>query len=299
MRYVTVTESNIGIEKRTNQDSVLVKHAIYGNEEIVMAIVCDGMGGLSKGELASATVVREFDDWFTKELHRELKVFDADIVGNKWILLLKRLNVRIQEYGKEHGEKLGTTFTGVLFVNNQLVAVHVGDTRLYYIDNLVEQMTEDHTFVAREVLSGRLTLEQARTDKRRHTLLQCVGASKMIEPQIICEEVKQGIYMLCSDGFRNRLTEKEVLDMFGERKMEDENQIKSYIRQLVELTRKRGEKDDISVILIKVNGEKRFIWKDKGRFNGRLSCDSRRYQVLGVCFLITSIVMLILGLLYV
>ena len=297
MRYVTVTESNIGVGKKTNQDSVLVKHAIYGNDEILMAIVCDGLGGLSQGELASASVVCEFDEWFIKELPRELKVFDMDIIGGKWILLIRYWNVRILEYGNEHCKKLGTTFTGVLFVNNQLVAVHVGDTRLYYIDDSVRQMTEDHTFVAREVLSGRLTLEQARGDKRRHTLLQCVGASKMIEPQVICEEVRQGIYILCSDGFRNRLTEKELLDVFGEKKRKDEKRIKSDIRQLEELVRKRGEKDDVSVILIKADDKKCFTKKNWKGFKGRLSCNGKRYQVLGICFLISSIVMLILGLL--
>lgn len=296
MRYVTVTESNIGIAKKTNQDSVLVKHAICGDNEILMAVVCDGMGGLSKGEIASAAVIREFDDWFIKELPHELKKFDANVVGGKWSLMLKNLNARIQEYGQEFGEKMGTTFTGVLFVNDQFVAVHVGDTRLYHIGESARQITEDHTYVAREISHGRLTPEQAKKDKRRHTLLQCVGASKSMEPQIVCEEVNQGQYLLCSDGFRNRLTEEELAESFGIREVKNDGQMKRKVKQLIELVRGRGEKDDISVILIRANIEEDSVnadWAD-GRKKG---FHGKRYRLLGIGCLGVSIVMLVLGLL--
>lgn len=56
MRYVAIAESDIGIARDINQDSVLIKHATYGSNEVLMAIVCDGMGGLSRGEIASATL---------------------------------------------------------------------------------------------------------------------------------------------------------------------------------------------------------------------------------------------------
>lgn len=61
MRYVAIAESDIGIARDTNQDSILIKHATYDNNEVLMAIVCDGMGGLSRGEIASAAVIREFE----------------------------------------------------------------------------------------------------------------------------------------------------------------------------------------------------------------------------------------------
>ena len=63
MRFIVTADTDIGTTKDTNQDSVLVKHAIYQEQEVLMAIVCDGMGGLSKGELASATVIRAFNQW--------------------------------------------------------------------------------------------------------------------------------------------------------------------------------------------------------------------------------------------
>ena len=94
MRYIAVAETDIGIDKKINQDSILIKHAQCKNNEVLMAIVCDGMGGLSKGEIASATVVREFDKWFSKELLPELKNIDMNVIGGKWSLLLKELHLQ-------------------------------------------------------------------------------------------------------------------------------------------------------------------------------------------------------------
>lgn len=103
MRFVVIADTDIGIAKDTNQDSVCVKHAQSPVGEVLMAIVCDGMGGLAKGELASATVIREFCNWFDEELERELQVVDMKVIGAKWELMLKSLNSKILEYGKKHG----------------------------------------------------------------------------------------------------------------------------------------------------------------------------------------------------
>ena len=76
MHFTFIAETDIGTTKDTNQDSILVKHGQYSGGEVLMAIVCDGMGGLSKGELASATVIRAFDKWFDEELPYELEELD-------------------------------------------------------------------------------------------------------------------------------------------------------------------------------------------------------------------------------
>lgn len=251
MRYIAVAETDIGTTRKTNQDSLLVKQVKIGGNEVLMAIICDGMGGLSKGEVASKKVIDEFERWFIKELPYELRNIDMNVIGCKWALLLKKLNLEMQEYGLQIGERLGTTFTGVLFINEQFVAVHVGDTRLYYIDEDIKQITQDHTFVEREVLHGNLTPEQARLDKRRNILLQCVGASKNVEPDIFGGKVKQGIYLLCSDGFRHVITENELLEHFGNNVLSNKKDMRKKGKQCIELIKQRGEKDNISVILIK------------------------------------------------
>lgn len=196
MNYLATADTDIGISKEINQDSILVKHADSEMGEIVLAVVCDGMGGLSKGELASATVIREFSDWFEQELPYELEDFDLQVMGGKWSLMIKEVNGKLLEYGRNIGVSIGTTVTGMLIINNQYLIGHVGDTRVYHISSKLRQLTVDQTFVEREVSRGVLTLEQAKTDRRRNMLLQCVGASEKVEPDILVGACEKGVYVL-------------------------------------------------------------------------------------------------------
>lgn len=253
MRFIATADTDVGISKDTNQDSVMIKHADSALGEILMAVVCDGMGGLSKGELASATVIRAFEKWFDEEFPFELENLDMQVIGAKWSLLLKELNVKILEYSKNlSGEGMGTTFSGILFVGEQYVITHVGDTRVYHIDSSLIQLTTDQTFIAREISRGTLTLEQAKTDKRRNMLLQCIGASKVVDPQVICGKTEKGAYMLCSDGFRHVITEDEIYESLNPINLINKVAMHSNAKYLIEQVKDREEKDNISVILIKV-----------------------------------------------
>lgn len=252
MHYIATADTDIGISKDTNQDSVLIKHAKADGKEILLAVICDGMGGLSKGELASATVIRAFAKWFDEELPYELDNVDLQVIGAKWSLLLKELNAKILEYSRENGiEGVGTTFSGIMFVGDQYIIGHVGDTRVYHIGTALHQLTTDQTFVAREISRGTLTLEQAKTDKRRNLLLQCVGASKTVEPQIICGKVEKGAYMLCSDGFRHEISEAEIYESLNPINLMNKDAMHNNAKYLIEQVKKREEKDNISVLLIK------------------------------------------------
>ncbi len=252
MNFKAIAATDIGISKGTNEDSLLIKHVSTQVGEVLLAIVCDGMGGLSKGELASATVIRAFSEWFNKELTKELSSIDMRVIAGKIELMLKDLNLRILEYGKSMGITLGTTFSGVLFVDNKYVIIHVGDTRIYHISNSLNQLTEDHTFVAREISLGRMTIEEAKVDRRRNMLLQCIGASKIVTPQIIYGETKKGAYMLCSDGFRHEITESEIFQSLNPTKLINKRVMDEKVKHLIDLVKSREERDNISVILIKV-----------------------------------------------
>ena len=67
MGFLSVLHSDVGIKKNTNQDSVLIKVASTDYGEVMLAVVCDGMGGLAKGEVASAALIKAFSDWFEQE----------------------------------------------------------------------------------------------------------------------------------------------------------------------------------------------------------------------------------------
>lgn len=251
MRFIVDAETDVGIKKKINQDSLFYKHAVVYGKEVLAAVICDGMGGLSKGELASAELIRAFLKWFDEELPNELKNFDMRVVVDSWVLKLKEWNLKLNGYGKTNGITLGTTFSGLLFVDNQMLAVHVGDSRIYFIDHSLHQLTKDHTLVEREVDQGIITLETARKDRRRNILLQCIGASGKIEPQVIQASVENGVYMLCSDGLRHELSDDELLDALQPSRLKNKSMMKEASLKLIGLVKTRGEKDNISMILIK------------------------------------------------
>lgn len=253
MRFTATADTDIGISKDTNQDSILIKHGSTENGEVLMAVVCDGMGGLAKGELASATVIRAFSRWFDEELPFELTNVDMHVIGGKWAMLLKDLNARILEYGRRNGCSLGTTFSGILFIGDEYVIVHVGDSRVYQIKGSMTQLTTDQTFVAREISRGNMTPEQAKVDKRRNLLLQCVGASHTVDPEIIYGNTERGVYMLCSDGFRHEITEKEMYESLNPINFMNKQSMHSNAKYLIEQVKARRERDNISVVLVKVD----------------------------------------------
>ena len=258
MRYMAVAETDKGDFRETNQDSILVQHGRVGEEEILLAAVCDGMGGLARGELASAIAVRSFSRWFKQELMpglspADLVRMDMQEIANRWTVMLKRLNDRISEYGRGTGaEKMGTTFSGLLLAGGRYVIAHVGASRIYELGSSMRQLTQDHTYVAREISRGRLSAEQAKRDRRRNLLLQCIGSSRIVEPQVICGQIRAGIYMLCSDGLCHELNDGEMAETLEPFALSDKGKLGERARCLISRAKERGERDNISVILVRV-----------------------------------------------
>lgn len=252
LHFIAVADTDIGITKETNQDSLLIKHGRYENEELLLSIVCDGMGGLDKGEVASATVIKEFSRWFDEDFPYELNNLDLQIIGAKWELLIKELNNRLLKYGTSLRVSMGTTFTGILFVGNKYLVMHVGDTRLYKLDSTIKQLTEDQTFIARELKAGTITVEEAKIDKRRNMLLQCIGASEHVKPVVFSGETTKGVYMICSDGFRHMISDEEIYESLNPANLVNKKSMHANINYLINQVKKRQEKDNISVILVKV-----------------------------------------------
>jgi serine/threonine protein phosphatase PrpC len=253
MTFTFIADTDIGNVKKTNQDSLLVKHAAYNNKEVLMAILCDGMGGLSSGELASATVIRAFDKWFDQILPFELENPDLSVISGKWAATLKELNADLLKYSRIQGRSMGTTFSGIIFIDDSYLIVHVGDSRVYHLSSGITQITKDQTFVAREIEKGKMTKEQAKTDKRRNMLLQCVGASAQVIPEVIIDKTEPGAYLLCSDGFRHVISEEEIFESLNPVNCINKQAMHSNTRYLIDLVKQRNERDNISAILIKVS----------------------------------------------
>ena len=218
MRFEGAGCTDVGRVKETNQDSYLVKIAETDLGDVALVAVADGMGGLAKGELASATAIRTLSEWFEQKLPPSLEAMDTSVSGferfveGQWNGLVQDLNLEIMRYGMRDKINLGTTLTAMLAIGARYSIVHVGDSRAYEIaGNSVTQLTEDQTFVRREIDAGRMTPEEALTHPQRNVLLQCLGASKEVTPEIIHGNLKrEATYLLCSDGFRHVLTDEDL-----------------------------------------------------------------------------------------
>lgn len=261
--FVAAAQTDIGIVKQVNQDSFSVKIAKTKYGEVAFAVLCDGMGGLSGGEIASAHVVKNFEHWFRTELGRWLPTKEAGLLFGKWNQLIRKCNQEIVAYEKNTNGNMGTTLTALLLFEEHYYVAHVGDCRIYEMEEGIRQITKDHTFVAREIALGHMTKEQASTDPRRNVLTQCIGVNEQVEPEFIQGDLREGMtLLLCSDGFRHEISRQEILQfcktnlshcnlkqMTREEILEDANKQIAY---LIELNKCRNEKDNISAILLQV-----------------------------------------------
>ncbi len=255
MNYKAAYCTDVGIKKKTNQDSLAIKIVETPNGQAAFAIVCDGMGGLSKGELASKEVINAYVKWFENDFVNEIisGTFNAAVLKAQWDEIAISMNEKLKAYGESMNIMIGTTISAILMYEDKYYIIHVGDSRIYEItENNMAQLTKDQTFVAREVAAGRMTAEQAETDSRRSVLLQCIGASPVVEPDFIRGYIeKDAVYMLCSDGFRHKISNEEIMEKIGPAAATDERAMEDGCAFLIELVKERKETDNITVLLIK------------------------------------------------
>lgn len=255
MKFVTVAHTDIGIKKSTNQDSVLMNIAETDLGQVCLAVLCDGMGGLAKGELASATLINEFEKWFQEQLPELLykeKSLDAASLRSSWEQLVFTTSRRIGDYGEDINVRLGTTLAAFLIFQNNYYIMNIGDSRVYSLTDRILQLTKDQTFVQREMDLGHMTFEEARRHPKRNMLLQCVGASSYIEPEFCVGKAEENaVYMLCSDGFRHVISPVELYDNLNPQVLKNLAVMKKKAEELTELNKSRHEDDNITVALIR------------------------------------------------
>ena len=190
--------SNVGRTRESNQDSYLIKVASTPVGDVALVAVADGMGGLECGELASAAVINMLSDWFDNKLPVALEAMESSVGGfenfvdGQWGGLVQDMNMALIRYGMAEHMNLGTTLTAMLAIGGRYSIVHVGDTRAYEPP------------------------EEALTHPRRNVLLQCLGSTKEVVPDLIHGNLdRDAIYLLCSDGFRHVLTDTELRRRLG------------------------------------------------------------------------------------
>ena len=253
MNFIVSASTDVGLTKDTNQDSYSVQVFTTCIGKVVLAVLCDGMGGLSKGEVASASVINAFRKWSEERLPLlcEKGLLEGDIQRD-WMNIANVFNKKIKAYGDSYGISVGTTLTAMLLTQNRYFIINVGDTRAYEIIQNVSQLTKDQTLVAKQVELGLMDSQQAEMDPRRSVLLQCIGVLDEVLPDLYSGEVKENaVYMLCSDGFRHEISDSEMYQCLNPGVMRDADGMKQNMDYLINVNKQRQEKDNISVITIR------------------------------------------------
>lgn len=258
MAMITAYCTDRGIIKEVNQDALLIKTASTNIGDIALIAVCDGMGGLQKGEVASSTMVKYLGKWFQEKLPQILPHYQQkEFIYSSLKDVIYEVNDKLMAISKEEAIKMGTTLTAMLVIGRQYYVAHVGDTRLYEIAGDIIQLTNDHTLVAREVKLYKMTQEEAERDPRKNLLLQCIGVSDKLVPDFLSGQMKENAtYIICCDGFRHKLSEEEVREGFAGMMIQKETELFKRCHQLVELNKERMEKDNITVVALQYKGEK-------------------------------------------
>ena len=260
MHFLTALHTDIGTRRKTNQDAMVILQAETEEGNILFAAVCDGVGGLVRGEVASAAMVHAFAGWFENELPALVRRegengrwLEEEKLWKQWLILLEETGRSIEEYGRSIHSALGTTAAGVLLTGSDYYTLNVGDSRVYLLADTVYQLTRDQTFVQREIDAGRMTCAEGLTDPRRNVLLQCVGAGRSVRPVFGHGKTGPGhVFMLCSDGFCRVTAPEEFYRAFHATEMTEENIMKERLVEMTRLNMERGEEDNISAILIRL-----------------------------------------------
>lgn len=218
-------------------------------------MVCDGVGGLQSGELASTGAVRCFEDWFEQQLPQIMESeLTETTVFLSWHQMLENLHNTLCEYAERSAMQFGTTVSALLISSDRLYWVQVGDSRIYLDDGTgTEQLTKDQTLAMREVEAGRLSPEAMQTDQRKNILLQCLGYGKMEPVFQSGPRPQRGAVVLCSDGFCHYLAEKQIHRLLTE--TETREQLWQQMQKTVEYCRAHGETDNITALVLKWDGQ--------------------------------------------
>lgn len=251
MSTVAAYWTDVGKRKQSNEDAFALRILSNGSTELLFAVICDGVGGFERGELASGTVAHAFAAWFDHEGERLARLgVKEDALFQEWNRLLRFNNDKIRRYGAEKSIPIGTTCTAMLLAFGRIYIAHVGDSRLYCGATAMKQLTKDHSLVQQKIDQGILTEREAKTDRQRNVLLRSVGTEIDLKPSFYAGACPPGYnYLLCSDGFYQRLSEQELAQSFSANALQGEGDAQSLLIRLTTEVKQRGETDNITAIL--------------------------------------------------
>ncbi len=248
-----VSQTHPGMVRSHNEDSVAY------DTSCGFVVLADGMGGYNAGEVASGIVISVM----TAEIKHRLERVRPDQKGangeDLGVALLKesvqKANTAV--YTASHSEQeyagMGTTVVSGLFYDNRLAVAHIGDSRMYRLrGEAFEAITRDHSLLQEQIDSGIISKENARSSRNKNLVTRAVGIDSAVVAEVNVFRVQTGdIYLLCSDGLNDMVEDEEI----GTTLQMLQANLPLAASQLVEMANDNGGRDNVSVILVKVNGD--------------------------------------------
>ena len=249
MRTLSYGNSDVGRRRPHNEDSMLF------DDELGLYIVCDGVGGNAKGEVASAESVELVHSW-VKRWRKTLNAHVAEPTPENAGLVRRLLESAVQSacymvFGMglqdPRSKGMSSTLSALLVSANTAFIAQVGDSRVYLCrDGKTAQLTEDHTLVNFRLKLGLITAEEAANSPGKNVITRAVGHQDYVEVDTIDLETLPGDrFVLCSDGLHGYLMDGEIDGMLnGPRD--------GVTNRLIEMANERGGRDNITVVICDV-----------------------------------------------
>ncbi len=255
MDILSAGKTDIGLVRTSNEDclKLLPSKNLY--------IVCDGMGGHSAGEVASAAacdvISRLYDNHFDPLL-KDNRLRLPRLFAPSTDVLVKTVRIanhRIFRMAAEDTTRagMGTTIVAAALEEDVLTILHVGDSRAYrYYGEELSRLTIDHSWAAEIEQSEHVSAEEARRMVNRNVITRALGVRETVEIDVSVRKVVDGdLYILCSDGLCGLVKDDDIRRVVAG----CHGEVQSIAGQLIQLAKDRGGTDNITVAALKVVGD--------------------------------------------
>ena len=238
MKAFSITDT--GVLRTMNQDYCFSSNTPIGKLPNLY-IVCDGMGGHKAGEYASRyTVERIVASVSRSRTENPVRILKSAIQKANEILV-----VESQEYEEKQG--MGTTVVAATIIGDKMYVANVGDSRLYVINQTIEQITNDHSYVEEMIRIGKIRREDAAKHEKKNVITRAVGATEKVKVDFFEVELRENDkILLCSDGLTNMVSNDRIYQIVSAN--EDVDVIS---KELVDEANKNGGQDNITVVVVK------------------------------------------------
>jgi len=228
--------SDIGNVRKINEDSI----GFHEDSNKKLYVIADGMGGHNAGEIASKIAVENTIEYvFSSKINEQVDILlkQAIEASNNKIYEVSNTDLALKG--------MGTTITACLVTGNKMVVANVGDSRCYVIENeSFHQITSDHSLVQQLLDNGSITEEEAAIHPNKNVITRALGTAPKVEIDTFSIDLSSiSKIMLCTDGLTNSLSKEEIYEIITK------NDCESSCSKLIELSKERGGRDNISVII--------------------------------------------------